>query len=132
MGSCYSSVSCLVADRKDNYPSCSLSFILYFLVQSLAKACLSFGSYNTSEYNLTCELQYWCQSSGGPRISHWGGADPLGGTNLRRVHFLVKTYAKTKEIDPVGRGAACQWHPPGSTNAKMSALRLLLWPALIG
>ena len=46
-------VSCLFMDRKNKYPSCSLSFILYFLVQSLAKACLSFVSYNTSEYNLT-------------------------------------------------------------------------------
>ena len=31
--------------------------------------------------------------------THWGGA------NLRRVHFSVKTYVKTKEIDPVGGGA---------------------------
>ena len=32
-----------------------------------------------------------------------GGADPLGGgANLRRVHFLAKTYVKAKEIDPVG------------------------------
>ena len=31
-----------------------------------------------------------------------GGADLLGGTNLRCVHFLAKTYAKMKEIDPVG------------------------------
>ena len=27
-----------------------------------------------------------------------------GGANLRRVHFSVKTYVKTKEIDPVGGG----------------------------
>ena len=32
-----------------------------------------------------------------------GGRRPIGGgSNLRRVHFLAKTYAKTKEIDPVG------------------------------
>ena len=31
-----------------------------------------------------------------------GGTDPLGGVNLRRVHFSAKTYAKMKEIDPVG------------------------------
>ena len=31
--------------------------------------------------------------------THWGGA------NLQHVHFLVKMYAKTKEIDPVGGGA---------------------------
>ena len=36
-----------------------------------------------------------------------GGADPLGGggANLQHVYFLAKTYAKTKEIDPVGGGA---------------------------
>ena len=28
--------------------------------------------------------------------TRWGGA------NLRCIHFLVKMYAKTKEIDPVG------------------------------
>ena len=39
-------------------------------------------------------------ASGGSRISRWGGADPLGGADLQRVHFL----AKTKEIDPVGGG----------------------------
>ena len=27
-----------------------------------------------------------------------------GGADLRRIHFLVKTYAKTKEMDPVGGG----------------------------
>ena len=43
----------------------------------------------------------------------WGGADPLGGTNLRRIHFSVETYAKTKEIDPVGGGGgACRRRPP--------------------
>ena len=43
--------------------------------------------------------------SGGSRISRWGGADLLGGANLRHVHFLAKTCAKMKEIDPVGGGA---------------------------
>ena len=45
--------------------------------------------------------------SGGSRISRWGGA------NLRRVHFSAKTYAKMKEIDPVG-GAHwwCPLDPP--------------------
>ena len=28
-----------------------------------------------------------------------------GGADLRRVHFLAKMYAKTKEIDAVGGGA---------------------------
>ena len=27
-----------------------------------------------------------------------GGADPLGGTNLRRRHVLVKMYVKMKEL----------------------------------
>ena len=53
--------------------------------------------------------------SGGSRISHWGGADPLGGPNLRRIHFLAKTYVKMKEIDPVGGRAPAA--PPGSANA---------------
>ena len=43
--------------------------------------------------------------SGGSRISRWGGADPLGGgANLQCIHFSAKTYAKTKEMDPVGGG----------------------------
>ena len=33
-----------------------------------------------------------------------GGADPLGGANLRCIHFSAKTYVKMKEIDPVGGG----------------------------
>ena len=41
-----------------------------------------------------------------------------GGTDLRRVHFLAKTYVKMKEMDPVGEGAH-QQHPPGSANAKV-------------
>ena len=41
-----------------------------------------------------------------------GGADPLGGANLRRIHFSAKTYAKTKEIDPVGGGGGGPVAPP--------------------
>ena len=43
-----------------------------------------------------------------------GGADPLGGANLQCIHFPVKTYAKTKEIDPVGGGGRrrCPLDPP--------------------
>ena len=46
--------------------------------------------------------------SGGSRISHWGGA------NLQRIHFLVKTYTKTKEMDPVGgaRAGGAPLDPP--------------------
>ena len=44
-----------------------------------------------------------------PGFPGWGGA------NLRRVHFSVKMYAKTKEMDPVG-GRAPAAPPPGSAN----------------
>ena len=50
-----------------------------------------------------------------------GGAPTRwGGTNLRCVHFSVKTYAKTKEIDPVG--GARRRRPPGSANEGISDL----------
>ena len=55
-----------------------------------------------------------------------GGADPLGGANLQRVHFL----AKTKEIDPVGGGARAPPDPPMrfmQNNAKKQCLKLLFW-----
>ena len=43
-------------------------------------------------------------------IPQWRIQDfPLGGgggTNLQRVHFSAKTYAKTKEMDPVGGACA--------------------------
>ena len=39
----------------------------------------------------------------GPLIKQWQIQDfLLGGADLQRVHFSVKTYAKTKEMDPVG------------------------------
>ena len=47
---------------------------------------------------------------GGGAPTHWGGA------NLRRVHFLVKMYAKMKEMDPVGGGGGAPAAPPGSAN----------------
>ena len=50
-----------------------------------------------------------------PGFSVAGGPDLLGGANLRRVCFSVKTNAKTKELDPVGRGGA-RGAPPGSAN----------------
>ena len=46
-----------------------------------------------------------------------GGTDLLGGANLRCVHFSAKTYAKMKEMDPVGGGHALVV-PPGSANVK--------------
>ena len=43
-------------------------------------------------------------------FSHYSVADPGfpvgGGADLRRGHFSAKTYAKTKELDPVGGGGA--------------------------
>ena len=44
-----------------------------------------------------------------------GGAEPLGGVDLQRGCFSAKTYAKMKELDPVGGGARRQ-RPPGSAN----------------
>ena len=41
-----------------------------------------------------------------------GGAPTRwGGTNLRHIHFSAKTYAKMKEIDPVGgaRAGGAPW-----------------------
>ena len=35
-----------------------------------------------------------------------GGAEPLGGTDLRCGCFSAKTYAKMKELDPVGGACA--------------------------
>ena len=53
------------------------------------------------------------ECSGGSRISRWEGAPTdWGGTNLQRVHFSAKTYAKTKEIDPVGGGGGAPAAPP--------------------
>ena len=43
-----------------------------------------------------------------------GGADSLGGADLQCIHFLAKTYAKMKEMDPVGGGMHrwCPLDPP--------------------
>ena len=46
-----------------------------------------------------------------------GGADLLGGADLRHVCFSVKTNAKTKELDPVGGWGHAPVAPPGSANA---------------
>ena len=56
-----------------------------------------------------------------------GGAPTCwGGANLRRVHFLVKTYAKMKEIDPVWGGHAPA-APPGSSNVIIWTLTGVRW-----
>ena len=50
--------------------------------------------------------------------------------NLRRVHFSVKMYVKTKEIDPVGEvgvGGHALAAPPGSANAS-SSIYLSIYP----
>ena len=41
----------------------------------------------------------------GGALTRWGGA------NLRRIHFLMKTYVKMKEIDPVGGGGMRRQRP---------------------
>ena len=47
----------------------------------------------------------------------WGGVlSRRGGIDLRRGCFLVKTYAKMKELDPVGGAHAGSAPPPGSAN----------------
>ena len=50
-----------------------------------------------------------------PGFSVGGAPTRWGGADLRCVHFLAKTYVKTKEIDPVG-GAHAGGAPPGSAN----------------
>ena len=55
-----------------------------------------------------------------------GGADPLGGgANLRCVHFSAKTYAKMKEIDPVGGRAQAAPPPDPPMYCKMSDVKVL-------
>ena len=45
-----------------------------------------------------------------------GGSGPVGGgMDLQHEHFLVKMYAKTKELDPIGRCVPDT--PPRSANA---------------
>ena len=56
-------------------------------------------------------FQWWIQDFPlGGVLSHWGGTD------LRHGCFLAKTYAKMKELDPVG-GHVLAAPPPGSANA---------------
>ena len=60
----------------------------------------------------------WAKAVADPEFPVGGwGAELLGGTDLRCRHFSVKTYAKTKELDPVGGHVLAA--PPGSANEKM-------------
>ena len=63
--------------------------------------------------SLKHNLKHPVLSSGGSRIPRWGGGGrrPVGGgANLKCVHFLAKTYAKMKEMDPVwGAPVAPPW-----------------------
>ena len=46
-------------------------------------------------------------SAANPGFPIGGAADPFGGgTDLRCGHFSAETYAKTKELGPVGGGGA--------------------------
>ena len=46
-----------------------------------------------------------------------GGVDLFGGVDLRRGHFLVKIYGKTKELGPVvGGGGVCRACQPRYAN----------------
>ena len=68
--------------------------------------------------------KYWIhhyQSSGGSRISHWGGS-----ANLRQGCFLAETYAKTKEFGPVVGGAVA---PPQSWTCQCKVL-IVVWGRL--
>ena len=64
--------------------------------------------------------KYWMQEniyyySGRSRISQGGGMHPLGGVDLQCGHFLVKMYAKMKELGPIG-GRVLGMPPSRSTN----------------
>ena len=48
-----------------------------------------------------------------------GGRRPVGGANLRCIHFSVKMYAKMKEIDPVGGGGGAPATPPWIRQCKI-------------
>ena len=56
----------------------------------------------SSQYKRFRSIRYL--SSGGSRISRWGGTNPLRGADLRSVPFSAKMYVKTKELGPVGGG----------------------------
>ena len=73
-------------------------------------------SIRTLYYILSLNFEKFCNITiivpvADPGFPIGGGANPWGGANLQCIHFLVKTYAKTKEIDPVG-GACAGSSPP--------------------
>ena len=79
-----------------------------WLFQEISWCSLCCAQYRDGFFHLAIS-GYWYHMpcSGGSRISRWGGRRPVvGGTNLQCVHFLAKTYAKTKEMDPVGGACA--------------------------
>ena len=84
------------------------------------RACTEFYSYsNTLYYEQVTSIfvkirqQFSVADPGFPiggALTRWGDA------NLRCIHFSVKTYAITKEIDPVGGHMPAAPPPPGSAN----------------
>ena len=76
--------------------------------------------------------------SSGSRISHWGGRRRAvwGGADLQRGHFSAKTYAKTKELDPVGgvRAGSTPLDPPmdvyGCVTLKWADYRVFCEPKM--
>ena len=60
-----------------------------------------------------------------PEFPVGGAPTRWGDTDLRHIHFSAKTYAKTKEMDPVG-GARAGGAPPGSANASLHSTELKL------
>ena len=58
-----------------------------------------------TEHLLNIFVPCFIDISGGSRIPCWGARSCWEGANLRRGLFLVKMYAKKKELDPIGGGA---------------------------
>ena len=80
-------------------------------IQKILPSCYIFHNHGFTNCNVLIVTRHQTRQgiivlSGGSRISRWGGRRAVGGANLRCRRFLVKTYAKTKELDPVGVGRA--------------------------
>ena len=66
-----------------------------------------------SHHSLFIRCCLTLHNSGGSRISCRGGMHPLAGSvDLRHGHFLVKMYAKMKELGPIGEGVRPARPPP--------------------